>query len=220
MGISGHPIFAALYDRLLAANEQPGLREMRAELLRSARGRTLEIGAGTGLNLRHYPAAVTDLVLSEPDPHMAKRLRETVNAAAPVDSVQVVEAGAEELPYASTSFDTVVSTLVLCTVERPEGAVSEIRRVLKPGGQLLFMEHVRDREGTPRSKWQDRLARPWHFFLGGCHPNRETGRLIAEAFDVPEPRAGEMPGEDPATGLIKPLISGSAPVGERALSTG
>ena len=138
MGISGHPIFAALYDRLLAANEQAGLREMRAELLRSARGRTLEIGAGTGLNLRHYPAAVTDLVLSEPDPHMAKRLREAVNAAAPVDSVQVVEAGAEELPYASTSFDTVVSTLVLCTVERPEGAVSEIRRVLKPDGGALL----------------------------------------------------------------------------------
>ena len=208
--MAGHPIFAAVYERLLAANEQAGLREMRAELLRSARGRTLEIGAGTGLNLEHYPDAVTELVLTEPDPHMAKRLRPTLEARSRVASVQVIEARAEELPFEAASFDTVVSALVLCSVPQPGRAVAEVRRVLKPEGLLLYIEHVRDREGTRRARWQDRLERPWGWFLGGCHPNRDTGRLVADAFDVPEPQAGEMPGGDPVTGLVKPLISGVA----------
>ena len=210
--MAGHPIFAALYEKLLAANEQAGLRDIRAGLLRSASGRTLEIGAGTGLNLEHYPGAVTQLVLSEPDPHMAKRLRATVATRSPVDSAEVIEAGAEALPYEADSFDTVVSTLVLCTVSDPRRAVAEASRVLRPGGRLLFIEHVRDRAGTRRSQWQDRLERPWGWFLGGCHPNRDTGRLIADAFEVSEPDPGEMPGTDPATGLIKPLISGEARV--------
>ena len=206
--MAGHPIFAAVYDKVLAANEEAGLREMRAELLASASGRTLEIGAGTGLNLDHYPDAVTELVLSEPDPHMAKRLREAVDGSS--RSAEVIEAEAEELPYESGSFDTIVCTLVLCSVRDPGRAVAEAKRVLKPRGRLLYMEHVRDGDGTRRSRWQDRLARPWRFFLGGCHPNRDTGRLIAEAFDVPDPQPGEMPGDDPATGLVKPLISGVA----------
>lgn len=206
--MAGHPIFAALYERLLAANEDAGLREMRAELLRSASGRTLEIGAGTGLNLVHYHAPVTELVLTEPDPHMAKRLRLTLQASSPVDSVQVIEAGAEELPFETAGFDTVVCALVLCSVPQPGRAVAEVRRVLKPEGRLLYIEHVRDHEGTRRARWQDRLERPWGWFLGGCHPNRDTGRLIADAFEVPVPPAGEMPGDDPVTGLIKPLISG------------
>lgn len=183
---------------------------MRVQLLRSASGRTLEIGAGTGHNLEHYPDAVTELVLTEPDPHMAKRLRRTLETSSPVGSVQVIEAGVEELPSEAASFDTVISTLVLCSVPQPSLAVAEVRRVLKPDGRLLYMEHVRDREGTRRARWQDRLERPWGWFLGGCHPNRDTGRLLADAFDVPEPQASEMPGDDPATGLIKPLISGVA----------
>lgn len=207
--MAGHPIFAALYQKLLAANEEAGLREMRAELLRSARGRTLEIGAGTGHNLEHYPGSVTELVLSEPDPHMARQLRATAKASSAVGSVEVIEAGAEGLPFPAARFDTVVSTLVLCTVPLPGLAIDEIRRVLKPGGQLLFMEHVRDSTGSRRAQWQDRLERPWGWFLGGCHPNRDTGRLIAAAFHVAEPQAGEMPGDDPATGLIKPLIRGA-----------
>ena len=207
--MAGHPIFSALYDKLLAANEEAGLAEMRAELLRSASGRTLEVGAGTGLNLDHYGDAVTELVLTEPDPHMAKRLRRTLYASSSNDSVQLVEAGAEALPFDDASFDTVVCTLVLCSVGQPSRAVGEMRRVLKPEGQLLYIEHVRDREGSRRARWQDRLERPWGWFLGGCHPNRDTGRLIADAFDVIEPHPAEMPGDDPATGLIKPLISGS-----------
>ena len=184
---------------------------MRAELLRSASGRTLEIGAGTGLNLSHYPDTVTQLVLTEPDPHMAKRLRRTLEESSPpVGSVEVIEAGAEALPFEADTFDSVVSTLVLCSVAQPTPAVAEVRRVLKAGGQLLYIEHVRDRDGTRRARWQDRLERPWGWFLGGCHPNRDTGKLIADAFAVPDPELGEMPGDDPFTGLVKPLIHGAA----------
>ena len=207
----GRPIFAAMYDKLLAANEEAGLRAMRTELLGEAAGRTLEIGSGTGVNAEHYSDAVTELVMTEPDPHMAKRLRGALAARPPrAGSVRVLEAGIDNLPFDAGSFDTVVSTLVLCSVPEPERAVREIRRVLRPGGRLLYIEHVRDRDGTRRARWQDRLERPWGFFLGGCHPNRDTPRLLAEAFDTPEPQRGEMPGDDPATWVVKPLINGSA----------
>ena len=207
--MAGHPIFAAIYDRLMAANEKEGLGEMRADLLRSATGRVLEIGAGTGANLEHYPEAVTELVLSEPDPHMAKRLRATV-AERPraTGTVEVVEAGAEELPFDDGGFDTVVSTLALCTVDAPERAVAEARRVLKPGGRFLFIEHVRDEEGGRRTRWQDRLERPWGWISGGCHPNRDTGRLLSGAFDEIELEDVEFPGSVPP--LVKPMITGSA----------
>ena len=207
-----------MYDKALAANEEAGLRDMRAELIGTASGRTLEIGAGTGLNLDHYPDAVTELVLTEPDPHMVKRLRGRLeDGAPPVGSTRVVETGAEKLPFEDASFDTVVCTLVLCTVPAPDRAMAEVRRVLAPGGRLLYIEHVRDRDGTRRARWQDRLERPWGWFLGGCHPNRDTGRLIADAFEEDEPPLREFPGDDPFTRLVKPLISG---VGQRASSGG
>jgi ubiquinone/menaquinone biosynthesis C-methylase UbiE len=204
----GHPIVAAVYDRLLAGNEDAGLREMRAELLRSASGRTLEIGSGTGLNLVHYPEAVTALVLTEPDPHMAKRLRRRVKTTPPrFGSVEVVEAGGGDLPFEDGGFETVVSTLVLCSAPEPRLVLAEVRRVLRPDGRFLYLEHVRDREGTRRARWQDRLERPWGWVGGGCHPNRDTGRLIADALEVATPDLGRLPG--PATDyLVKPLIRG------------
>jgi ubiquinone/menaquinone biosynthesis C-methylase UbiE len=207
--MAGHPIFATIYDRLMAANEKDGLGEMRADLLRSAAGRALEIGAGTGANLEFYPDAVTELVLSEPDPHMAKRLRARV-AETPraTGTVEVVEAGAEQLPFDDGGFDTVISTLALCTVAAPERAVAEARRVLKPGGRLLFIEHVRDKEGSRRTRWQDRLERPWGWISGGCHPNRDTGRLLSGAFEELELNDVEFPGSVPP--LVKPMIVGSA----------
>lgn len=205
---TGHPIVAAIYDRMLAANEKAGLRDIRAALLREARGRTLEIGSGTGLNLDHYADSVTELVLTEPDPHMARRLRRRLEAGGPpVASVEVAEAGAEELPFEDRSFDTVIATLVLCTVPEPARAVDELQRVLRPGGRFLYVEHVRDRDGTRRARWQDRLERPWGAVAGGCHPNRDTGQLIAGAFGVPEPDRGELPGPG-STYLVKPLIRG------------
>ena len=206
--MAGHPIFAAIYDRLLAESERKGLADMRADLLRSAAGRTLEIGAGTGANLELYPGAVTELVLTEPDPHMAKRLRAHLAENPPAAPTEVVEAGAEDLTLEDASFDTVVSTLVLCTVPDPERAVAEAKRVLRPDGRLLFIEHVRDAEGTGRARWQDRLERPWGWVAGGCHPNRDTGQLLARSFATVESDAAEFPGS--GTALVKPVITGSA----------
>ena len=206
--MAGHPIFAAIYDRLLAESERKGLADMRAELLRSASGRTLEIGAGTGANLELYPGAVTELVLTEPDPHMAKRLRASLAEQPAAAPAEVVEAGAEDLTFEDASFDTVVSTLVLCTVPDPERAVAEAKRVLRPDGRFLFIEHVRDAEGTGRARWQDRLERPWGWVAGGCHPNRDTGQLIARSFATVESDDAEFPGS--GTALVKPVITGSA----------
>ena len=142
--MKGHPIFAAVYDRMLAGTERAGLMEMRRELLADASGRVLELGAGTGHNLECYTDAVTELVMTEPDPHMARRLRERLaSQGRSVAAASVVEASAEDLPFDDGSFDTVVATLVFCTVEDPPRAVAEARRVLVEGGTLLYLEHVR-----------------------------------------------------------------------------
>ncbi len=203
----GHPFFAAIYDRFLAASEKAGLAQMRAELLRGARGRTLELGAGTGLNLTHYTDSVSELVLTEPDPHMARRLRSRVDEAGLPFAVDVVEAGAERLPFEAEGFDTVVSTLVLCTVPDPDGATQEAARVLKPGGELLLIEHVRGELGSRKARWQDRLERPWGFLAAGCHPNRDTAATLRASFDVSSLQPGSLPKALP---IVEPMIRGAA----------
>jgi ubiquinone/menaquinone biosynthesis C-methylase UbiE len=206
--LPGHRIFAALYDRLLSGTEQAGLREMRAELLAGARGRTLELGAGTGLNLAHYTGAVTELVLTEPDPFMARRLRKRLADEPPApDRVEVVEAPAESLPFEDQSFDSVVSTLVLCSVESPDGAATEIARVLKPEGRLLFLEHVRS-DDAGLARWQDRLERPWGWLGAGCRPNRDTvARLEAMGLETTSLRRDRMTKAPP---IVRPLVRGEA----------
>lgn len=207
-GVSEHPIFARLYDRLMAGTERAGLGEMRHELLASASGRVLELGAGTGHNLEHYTDAVTELVMTEPDPHMARRLRERVaRDPGAAGNPTVVEVSAEQLPFDDDSFDTVVSTLVLCTVPDPLGALSEARRVLVEGGKLLYLEHVRSsRPGLAR--WQDRLERPWGFLAAGCHPNRDTGQLLADAgFWIDSLENKKLPKAPP---IVRPVIRGVA----------
>src|SRR5919198_848278 len=134
-------IFAAIYDRMTAGSEKAGLAERRRALLADADGRVLEVGAGTGANIEHYPATVEEIVFTEPEEPMARRLEEKRRSAGRWGSV--VRAPAEQLPFADGSFDTVVCTLVLCTVKDPARALSEIERVLRPGGKLLFLEHVR-----------------------------------------------------------------------------
>ena len=166
---------AAFYDAFLWRGERRGMRERRGAVLAAARGRTLEIGAGTGLNLPHYPASVDELVLTEPVDAMSVRLRKRAEEIGP--HARVVGAGAEELPFPDDHFDTVVSTMVLCTVEDPERSVAEIRRVLRPGGQLLFIEHVRA-ESERLARWQDRLHKPWRVFGDGCNCNRPVLDLI------------------------------------------
>ncbi len=196
--------FSALYDAGLKASEEAGLREMRRELVAEAGGRVLELGAGTGANLELYPSSIAELTLVEPDPHMTKRLREKL--AASDRAAVVVEAPAERLPFDDDAFDTAVATLVLCTVPDPRTAIAELARVLKPGGTLLFLEHVR---GEPRlARWQDRLERPWRFLADGCHCNRDTLAMIAASSFEPGPvEHGRLPKALP---LVEPLVRGSA----------
>ena len=184
-------VFAAGYDRFMAGTEKAGLRERRREVLREASGRTLEIGAGTGGNLDLYPDAVTELVLTEPAEPMAKRLE-----AKPGDH-QVVRAGADALPFPDDSFDTVIATLVLCTVPDQPKALAEIRRVLKPGGRLLFIEHIRsDRERMAR--WQSRLNPIQTRVACGCHLDRATPDNIAAAgLELTSVQHGELPKAPP-----------------------
>jgi ubiquinone/menaquinone biosynthesis C-methylase UbiE len=191
---------AALYDLVLALGERRSMRALRAAILARADGRTLEIGAGTGLNLPHYPAAVTELTLTEPDGEMARRLRRRAGAHA------VLLAGADALPFADDRFDTVVSTLVLCTVPDAEAAVAELRRVLRPGGSLLFIEHLRA-DDARAARRQDRWARPWAVFGGGCRCNRDTLALLRRHFELGELSRHRWRGM-PA--IVQPLAAGSA----------
>jgi SAM-dependent methyltransferase len=192
---------AFIYDLSLAISERRGMAARRRDLLASARGRVLELGAGTGLNLSHYPAGV-DLVVSEPDPAMRARLEKRAAGRA-----TVVAAGAEELPFADGSFDTVVSTLVLCTVGDPAQALAEVRRVLAPGGQLLLIEHVRAAE--PRlARRQDRLAGVWHAVAMGCRCNQPTVELLEGAGLSVEQLAPSRWRAMPA--IVGPLVVGTA----------
>jgi ubiquinone/menaquinone biosynthesis C-methylase UbiE len=196
--------FAAIYDRGLKATEDAGLREMRRETLAGASGRTIDLGAGTGVNRELYPGPVTELVLAEPDPHMLKKLRAKVTEAR---SVKIVQAAAEDLPFEDDSFDTAVFTLVLCTVPDPRAALAEAARVLRPGGKLLFVEHVRS-EDPGLARWQDRLERPWRFLGDGCHCNRDTIATIeASPFTIERVERGALPKAVP---IVKPLARGAA----------
>jgi ubiquinone/menaquinone biosynthesis C-methylase UbiE len=202
-----HRIFAAVYNQLMSGLEKAGVADKRRELLADASGAVLELGAGTGVNLEHYPPEIERLVLTEPDPHMARRLRKQAEESGRT-GVEVVEAGAESLPFGPDEFDTAVATLVLCTVPDPGAALAEVARVLKPGGRMLFMEHVRaDSHG--RARWQDRLNPVQNFFFGGCNLNRPTADTIRSSpLVVDELRADEMPRQ--AGPLVKPMIVGSA----------
>jgi ubiquinone/menaquinone biosynthesis C-methylase UbiE len=198
-------LFAAVYDRGLKGTEEAGLREMRRETLSAARGRTIDLGAGTGANLELYPEAVSELVLAEPDPHMAKRLREKLKHSG--REAQLLEASAERLPFDDASFDTAVFTLVLCTVPDPRAALAEAARILKPGGKLLFVEHVRAAD-PGLARWQDRLEKPWRFLGDGCHCNRDTLATIeASPFTLESIERGQLPKAPP---LVRPLLRGSA----------
>jgi ubiquinone/menaquinone biosynthesis C-methylase UbiE len=196
-------LFARFYDTVSKGSEEAGLRDERHQLLASAEGATLEIGAGTGLNLEHYPAAVTRLVLAEPDEHMRRRLER--RAAEGFPAAELVDAGAEALPFPDATFDTAVLTFVLCSVLDQQAALEEITRVLKPSGRLLFLEHVRsDDPGV--AKWQDRV-RPL-YNLVGCNPNRDTlAALEASQLGVESVKHGEVP---KAPKVERPLIAGSA----------
>jgi SAM-dependent methyltransferase len=199
--------FAILYDPFVWAGERAGLRAHRKTLLSDARGRTIEIGAGTGLNLPHYPQEITELILAEPDAAMRSRLQRRLARGGRVASL--TDAPAERLPFPSGSVDTVVCTLVLCTVDAPDLALREIARVLRPGGEMLFLEHVRS-ESAALARWQDRLAAPWRGFARGCRCNRATGELMAACgLELEQTRHASWRAMPP---IMRPLIIGRATV--------
>jgi ubiquinone/menaquinone biosynthesis C-methylase UbiE len=177
----------------------------RRRLLTGARGAVLEIGGGTGANLAHY-RNVDRVTIAEPDPFMRSRIGPKLEEASV--PVEVSAAGAEALPYPDGSFDTVVSTLVLCTVLDQEAALDEIRRVLRPGGRLLFIEHVRAAGSAAR--WQDRLEPLWRRLFGGCRPNRDTVAAIESAgFEIETFESFYPP--DPLS-VLTPHVQGSATI--------
>jgi SAM-dependent methyltransferase len=197
--------FALLYEPFMFAGEHAGLRGHRERLLSQARGCTVEIGSGTGLNLPHYPEVLDELVLAEPDVAMRAHLEKRLSRGN--RRTQVIDAPAERLPFPDGSVDTVVSTLVLCTVAAPDAALREIARVLSPGGQLLFVEHVRS-ESPVLARWQDRLAGPWRRFARGCRCNRATGELMASCgLKLDQARQARWRGMPP---IVGPLIVGRA----------
>ena len=173
---------AAIYDRFMRDMERTCGAAWRQELLVDLRGDVLEIGAGTGRNLDHYQG-VERLVLAEPDPHMRRRLAEKAARAAGsgvARTVEVVTWGAERIESDARAFDAVVCTLVLCSVRDVKRSLDEIRRVLRPGGKLVFWEHVAA-EDPARLAWQRRAEPLWKLVAGNCHLCRDTAHAIEEA---------------------------------------
>jgi ubiquinone/menaquinone biosynthesis C-methylase UbiE len=184
-GVSvSNPIFARVYKRLAASMERHGGEEHRRRLLAGLEGRVLEVGCGHGPNFRHYPSTVTELVAVEPERHLlADARRAAVHAPVPTT---VHDAPAERLPLDDDSVDAAVVSLVLCSVVDPVAAARELARVVRPGGQLRFYEHVRST--NPRlARRQDRFDVVWPRLAAGCHTSRDTLATLTDAgFEVEE----------------------------------
>jgi ubiquinone/menaquinone biosynthesis C-methylase UbiE len=192
-------LFAAYYPLLAAKSERAGQAATRAELVAGARGRVVEVGAGHGLNLAHYPVGLDELVLTDPSPWMLKLVPE---------GTEVRQAGLPSLPFADGRFDTVVCTYVLCSVDDPAAALAEIFRVLVPGGSLLFLEHVRAGEGTALGRLQDLIEAPHRLAAAGCRPNRRTEQALAQSpLDVEWLVRGAQPSALPT---VRPTVMGAA----------
>ena len=173
-----HPVFARFYALMSAGAEKAGAAEHRREALAQLSGLVVEVGAGNGLNFAHYPPEVTQVVAVEPEPHLRRKAAEAAGRA-PVP-VTVVHGHAEDLPGEEASFDAGVASLVLCSVPDQSAALAELHRVIRPGGELRFYEHVRA-EHPGWARIQDRVDRVWPFFAGGCHPNRDTPAAVEAA---------------------------------------
>jgi SAM-dependent methyltransferase len=197
-------LFAALYDRMSRRGEVL-LAPLRQQIVGRAHGNVLEIGAGTGANLPHYGPDVS-LTMFEPNPWMAKRLKQKAVSYGREIEVDIADAG-RNLPYADGRFDAAVATLVLCSVADPVHVLAEIRRVLRPGGQFHFLEHVAAQDDALR-KWQRRLTPVQRFFADGCELDRDTGWAITNAgFASVEMEVLELAG---LPALTRSMISGVA----------
>ena len=177
-----HPIFARLFSWLAPKADEEGAAEHRERMLAGLAGRVIEVGAGNGLNFGRYPATVREVVAVEPEDFLRAKAEEEA-AAAPVP-ITVVDGLADDLPAEDASFDAAVASLVLCSVPDQGRALAELRRVLRPGGELRFYEHVLA-EDPRRARIQNAADRFWPWFGGGCHPNRDTVSAIEGAgFEV------------------------------------
>lgn len=179
-----HPLFARLYARLGAKAEDKGQAEHRRELLSGLTGRVIEVGAGHGLNFPHYPGTVTDVVAVEPEPHL-RRLASQAAEKARV-TVSVVDGVADAIPAGDEEFDAAVACLMLCSVPHQARALAEFRRVLRPGGELRFYEHVlADSPVLARAQRIGDKSGLWPLVAGGCHASRDTARAIETAgFEI------------------------------------
>ncbi len=204
----GHKWFAAFYERMAASAEKSYLGPVRRELAGGAKGRVLEIGCGPGGNFPHYTDAATEIIATDPDPYMLQRARK--RAAALDRPIEIRQVSAEALPFEDHSFDTVVSTLNMCSIPHPDRALAEIKRVLKPGGEYRFYDHVRYRNAFG-AFWQDLITPVWKQLGGGCHPNRDVVRIITDAgFEILElERSNPLPPVPPMV-CTRPHVKGIA----------
>ncbi len=200
---------AAIYDPFMRETERECLGAWREELLSGLAGDVAEVGAGTGLNLGHYPRSVAHLTLAEPDPSMRRHLQARRSTEPHrVLKVDIVDDAAEALPFPDASLDAVVGTLVLCSVREPAVVLAEVRRVLKPGGAYVFLEHGPADEGSRRLWWQQRLEPVWSRLVGGCHLTRRADASIeAAGFRIETSQRESMRKTWP---ILRPTIRGVA----------
>jgi SAM-dependent methyltransferase len=202
------PVFARTYRRVSERLEDEGMRELREELLAGLTGVVVEVGAGNGLTFARYPSTVERVVAVEPEPFL-RRAAEAAAARAPVP-VQVVPGRGDDLPLATGSADAVVLCLVLCSVRPRPQALAEVRRVLRPGGEVRFLEHTVAGTAGLRRVQRALDATLWPWFAGGCHLATDpVGDLTAAGFDVDRVRAFRFPAAGP-TGPAGPHVLGRA----------
>ncbi len=206
---NGHKWFASVYDRMMAGEEKGFLKYVRSHIVGGARGRVLEVGAGTGANFPYYEAGdAKTVVATEPDPYMMARARKKLEQLR--IPIELQRAPAEGLPFTDGSFDTVVSTLVMCSVDDLEEALREIRRVLRSGGEFRFYEHVRS-VSSVGAFFQDVATPAWSWLGAGCHPNRDVTAAIEEAgFQIRELRRQYPVPNIPPLSVARPHILGVA----------
>jgi ubiquinone/menaquinone biosynthesis C-methylase UbiE len=206
MALVNNPLFARWFARYGGRNEERGNRELRKEMLAGLSGRVLEVGPGSGLNFPHYPGTVREVVAVEPEPYLRSRAVEAA-AAAPVP-IRVVDGTADELPAADGSFDAVVVSGLLCSVADPAVALAEFDRVLRPGGELRFYEHVRSKD-VLFAAYQQAADLVWPHILGGCHTQRQTRAAIEQVFTIETCRGFRFP-PDAMAWPVAPRILGVA----------
>jgi ubiquinone/menaquinone biosynthesis C-methylase UbiE len=200
-----HPVFARVYAALAALGERGSVARLRAATLAGTHGRLLVIGLGPGHDLAHLPAAVTEVVAVEPEPSMRRLSRRRIVAAG--RPVHLLAAVGERLPLQAGTVDAVLLAFVLCSVEQPRLVLAEVDRVLRTGGSVHVLEHVRAAEGSRRAGWQDRVAPLWRRCAGGCRPNRRTQAELERAgFDT----SGLADKQAPLVPIVSPYLHGAA----------